>query len=195
MRTYQRFYNLPSYSNVDCNQAFDPQRLEVEHVSSDAAVKCQSSLKILARFELTLAIFMLLLEAIILIIINQYEHGPQVSTPCGLGTGAWIGVMGIVNASLGLGALRSPNGSKCLLVSHFILSVMSAVADGVLIMFTAICLIMLPWYMRSRYDYSPLGERVLVNEPDETVMVTQALIGVESLMLLTALTHRKCKDH
>lgn len=53
-------------------------------------------------------------------------------------SGIWVGVLCTVTGALGLGALGIPTGRRCLLVSYFVMSVISTIGCGILLIFSSI---------------------------------------------------------
>lgn len=60
-------------------------------------------------------------------------------------SGIWVGILCIITAGLGIGALSIPTGHRCMLVAHFVLLIISSVGCGILIIFSSI------WIDQCRY--------------------------------------------
>jgi len=57
---------------------------------------------------------------------------------CMEASGIWVGIFCVVTGSLGIGALGVPTGRKCLLVSYFVMSILSTIGCGILLIFSSI---------------------------------------------------------
>jgi len=205
MTTYQKFQNPPPYTNmagengtIAQSNAFQPNQTPQmvnaavpSFTPQKKELKAWSSLKMLVRVEMILAILMIVFEAIMDGAISEAEfgYGPG-RFGCSLGTGVWVGVLGVIAAGLGFGAFRTSHGHKCTMVAHFVMSIICAVADGILVIFASICLSGLPYMMRGSYTWDrERGTSVFKESSPETVAMVRGLIALESFLLLAAIVH------
>jgi len=199
---YQKFHNPPSYTGETGPAGMEPPAYPFP--SAPAIINGQApfvqppkkelkswfSLRRLVLMELILALAMIFFESIIDGVTSTSRLLPYHPGPCSLGTGIWVGILGLITAGLGWGAFRTPHGNKCLMVANFVMSIISAVADGVMIIFAGICLGTLPWYTRGSYEYnSDIGRTIFREASAETVALGRGLMAAESFLLLAAITH------
>lgn len=140
--------------------------------------KNRQSLKNLAWVELSMSIAMFLLDIIAIVAIINGKGKP--SPPCGMGTGIWVGLLGMITAGLGAGAFWNPYANKCLLVSHFVMSIIMTLADAVLIIFSVICQISLPYFLRAGQFSDAATEDHI-----------EGMIWLEFFLLTAGVTHCK----
>jgi len=147
---------------------------------------------ILVRLEMVLSLLMIILESIVTGAMNNlFQYFRSFSIFSHLGTGVWVGGLGIIAAGLGWRAFISPRGySKCLMMANFVLCIFCAVADGILIIFAIFCLHALPYMEPESYKWNTERQRFVKTEstPD-TLAMAQALVACEVFLLLAAFVH------
>jgi len=146
-------------------------------------------LKTLVGVEMALSIFLILFEAIIDIMVASSQSSDS-PVPCFMGSGIWVGILGVITAGLGFGAFRSMYGNKCLMVANFVMCIICAVADGIMIIFAGICLGTLPHLMRGSYEWNSIERHSIFKETSpDTVSLIRGLIALEAFILLAAIAH------
>lgn len=131
----------PSYSfvNLETPNGNNPQ-IQLSY-SRDFAkpkeLKLWKPMKYMALVELILAIFSIIFGSACVGTSNSTRY----LNVCFEGSGIWVGILCTVTGSIGLAALMTrPAGRRCLLVAYFVLSIVSAVGCGVLLIFSSIWL-------------------------------------------------------
>jgi len=124
----------PMYSPSQDNSSVDQQQVE----------NCPRT-KRLATVGMVVSCLLLLFGIITTILGNTHDQpfwGREMGTSCSAGTSAWVPILGIIAAGLGLGSLRygNQNNKDCFLISYFIMCIVSALASFVLIIFTCFCM-------------------------------------------------------
>jgi len=136
-----------------------------------------------------LALMLFTFEAIVDGTVANSEL-PYRPGPCAIGTGIWVGLLGVITAGLGFGAFRSMYGNKCLIVANFVMCIICTVADGIMIIFAGICLSSLPYLMRGSYEWNTMERHSIFKEASpDTVALVRGLIALESFILLVAIAH------
>lgn len=102
----------------------------------------------LAIIQLVLAILSVIfgLAGFIVGLYNYYGYGFDFDF-----SGVWVGALYIVTCSCGIGSLRNPSGYRCLLVSYFVLLVISIVFTPVTIVWSSLWIYEAaanPWYYK-----------------------------------------------
>lgn len=92
---------------------------------------------------------------------------------CFFGTAVWVGLLCLVAGGLGVVALRVPEGRKGFLLAYLVLSIFASVADGVLMIFSAIWISMNTFQLNRHYDKSVIA------------------ISLNSVLLVVAFSHSK----
>jgi len=161
----------PSYSPTQHNFFIDQKNAE----------NCRRTKRV-ATVEMVVSCLLLIFGIITTILATTgYYWGGS----CIMGTSIWAPVLGIIAAGLGLGALKYNDHSRdCLLISHFVMCIISALASGILVIFASICIAStsswLYYYNRYPDDYdfrhTPTG-------------VPEALMAFEVFILIGALTN------
>jgi len=75
-------------------------------------------------------------------------------------TGIWTSIFFFVSGGLAIGGARS--GSKCLVVATLVMSIISAVSAGILLIMAAISLQIFGYHYRYRYEASPVSYALLI---------------------------------
>jgi len=75
-------------------------------------------------------------------------------------TGIWTSIFFFVSGGLAIGGARS--GSKCLVVATLVMSIISAVSAGILLIMSAISLQIFGYHYRYRYETSPVSYALLI---------------------------------
>jgi len=75
-------------------------------------------------------------------------------------TGIWTSIFFFVSGGLAIGGARS--GSKCLVVATLVMSIISAVSAGILLIMSAISLQIFGYHYRYRYEASPVSYALLI---------------------------------
>lgn len=150
------------------------------------------TLRRLVRVELTLALAMLFLDVIVeAVIASSHIYGPATGV-CALGTGIWVGALGVITAGLGFGAFKTQYGNKCLIVANFVMCIICTVADGIMIIFASICLAHIPWALRGSYVYNSHTRMGEFQPPSaETAAMIRGVMSAEVMILLAAIAHCK----
>jgi len=161
----------PMYSPVQPNFSVDQQMAE----------NCRRK-KRLATVEMVISCILLLFGITSTILGNiGYNMAPHFSQ-CITGTNIWAPVLGIIAAGLGLGALRYDNYNRgCLLISHFVMCIISALAFGILIIISSFCIVGASYWLRFDDYYYYRGRT--------TNDVPKALIAFEASILIGALAN------
>jgi len=152
-------------------------------VDQKVAENCRRT-KRLATVEMMVSC-LLLLFGIISTILGTIDQW-WVTICVVLGASIWAPVFGIIAAGLGLGALRYDDHSRsCLLISHFVMCIFSALASGILVIFSSICIsITSNWLSYNKNDhYYPSNYYRTPNG------VPEALMAFDVIILLGAITN------
>jgi len=91
-------------------------------------------------------------------------------------TGIWTSILFFVSGGLAIGGARS--GNKCLVVATMVMSIISAVSAGILLIMSAISLEIFGHYYRYRYGTSPVSYVLLI-----AMGVTMLAIAIASASL------------
>lgn len=106
------------------------------HLPKPKMLKLWKTMKCLVCVELALGIIALIFGAACTgISASSFYYGPTV---CFEASGIWVGILCIVTAGLGIGALTVPTGRRCMLISHFVLLIISSVGCGTLTIVSSI---------------------------------------------------------
>jgi len=158
----------PSYSPPQHNFSIDQKIAE----------NCRRT-KRLAIVEMVISCI-LLLFGIVSIILATNDWWFWTSS-CVMGTSIWAPVLGIIAAGLGLGALKYDDHSRsCLLISHFVMCIISALASGILVIFASFCI-------ATTSDWLYLHNNNFGYDPRRTPGVMEALMAFEVFILIGAL--------
>lgn len=56
---------------------------------------------------------------------------------CRFGTDIWVGLFGMIAATIGFVTLRARSGRRCTMIAFMVVCIIASVADGVLIIFSS----------------------------------------------------------
>jgi len=150
--TLSRSSPPPMYSPPQHNYSVDQQ----------VAKNCRRT-KRLATVGMVISCLLLLFGIVSIVLGNIGDIWNPSVNPGTMSSSIWAPVLGIITSGLGLGALRYGNYSRsCLLIAHFVMCIISALASGILVIFTCICIADTSnWlgYYKSYlyYDHTPIG--------------------------------------
>lgn len=182
---YEQFHSPPAYHGppVVTGQLPIAQQQRKD-------LKFLPSLRSLARIELALALVMILFESIVDGVMASSMTFRNYVPLCTMGHGIWVGILGVIAAGLGLGAFKTSKGNKCMMIAHFVLSIICTVADGIMTIFAGSCLPAICRHMEGSYDWDSRYQKMyVVSASPETVSIGRGLLATESFLLIAAITH------
>jgi len=142
--------------------------------------------KRLATVEMVLSC-LLLLFGIIATILATVDLFWRTAICAVVGVSIWAPVLGIIAAGLGLGALRYENYSRnCLLVSHFVMCIISALASFILVIFTCFCITGASYWIQDKQFYNSYYDRHTPSGLTETLLAFEVIILIGALANMIA---------
>jgi hypothetical protein len=146
-------------------------------------IQTQRRARHLATVEMIIAAIIIVF-GIISTVLSRVYWSPYLFECTASGANIWAPILGIIAAGLGLGTFKRGgfNNNKCLLMGHFVMSIIVAVADGILIIFTSPCLAASRWMIEVAYDPEC---RIMCPPPG----MVESIIAMQIVILLGAIAH------
>jgi len=147
-------------------------------------LKLRSSSKALVWIGMAISILMIIFESIIdgVMTLDSQMYDRRIGfgvTYMGIG----VGILGVITASLGIGAFRSMSGNKYLIVAHFIMSICCIAADFIMLI---VALAGLAYFKIFIQDQSGRYSDRMTSELSAMLV---GLIALEALILIAASFH------
>lgn len=153
------------------------------NVEKPKVLKLWALMKRLVLVELILAVFCLIFGSACT--GTSYANIYYFPSICIDGSGVWVGILCMVTACVGIGALKLPTGQRGMLIAHFILLLMSTIGCLVLIIISSI-------WIADLNHFIFYHQRVTV-WPEYVTSVAIALLAFNIILLITSVILCKFK--